>query len=98
MKALVRLNGWGCPLGPHSAEGLTEKRISGKVQEKAEGRSSVTGSHVPNGKAGSFGDRGRGVSGSRSSRVAGYAGRRQPTKRECRQSHGGDGAQWAWVQ
>src|SRR5881275_80126 len=49
---------------PHSAEGLTEKRNSSKVRKNAEGRTSVTGSRVSNGKTGSFGDRGRSVSGS----------------------------------
>src|SRR5229473_961998 len=54
---------------PHSAEGLTEKRISSKVRKNAEGRKSVTRSGVSNGKTGSFGNSGRGLPRSRNSRV-----------------------------
>src|SRR5947209_4884670 len=43
---------------PHSAEGLTEKRISSKVRKNVEGPKSVTRSGVPNRASGSFGDRG----------------------------------------
>jgi hypothetical protein len=55
---------------PHSAEGLTEKRISRKVRKNAEGSSSARGSGVSNGKIGSFGNSGRSVPRSRNSRVA----------------------------
>jgi hypothetical protein len=55
---------------PHSAGGLTEKRISSKVRKNAEGPKSVTGSGVSNGKTGSFGDRSRSMPRSRNSRMA----------------------------
>ncbi|MGZ6367964.1 MAG: aminoglycoside phosphotransferase family protein, partial [Ktedonobacteraceae bacterium] len=47
-------------LHPHSAEWLTEKRISSKVRKKAEGAKRVSRSGVSNRASGSFGDSGRG--------------------------------------
>src|SRR6266480_7388905 len=58
-------------LSPHSAGGLTEKRISGKGRKKAEGRKNVSGSGVSNRKTGPFGKSRKGLPRSRNSRVAG---------------------------
>src|SRR6266849_84633 len=85
-------------VNPHSAEGLTEKRISSKVRKNAEGRKSVTRSGVSNGKTGSFGNSGRGLPRSRNSRVAGCTRRRTASKCEYRDSHRRNDLEWAWVQ
>ncbi|MGZ3624379.1 MAG: hypothetical protein ACXWPS_22085, partial [Ktedonobacteraceae bacterium] len=57
---LVSAKYWFFVLHPHSAEWLTEKRISSKVRKKAEGAKRVSRSGVSNRASGSFGDSGRG--------------------------------------